>query len=101
MTIPNAYSSPHIDALRDDLVGGKPQSLAAFWQQVHEQGTPLIEPLPNDDRHVLVTFLWRGSAETRNVVVSGGVADYEVVDDFVQHQIMSLSIHFNQTSSIL
>jgi uncharacterized protein DUF3327 len=36
-----------------------------------QSGTPVIEPLEKDSEHTLVTFLWRGSPETHNVVVFG------------------------------
>ena len=39
----------------------------AFWSEIKASGTPLIESL--GDKHSLVTFLWRGTPETRNVVV--------------------------------
>jgi hypothetical protein len=78
MTIPNDPRSPHIGSLCDELARSKPEARRAVWRQVSEQGKPLIEAIPNADRHVLVTFLWRGTAETRNMVMMGGVAEEEV-----------------------
>jgi hypothetical protein len=43
----------------------------AFWRQTAQSGTPVIEPLEKDNELTLVTFLWRGSPETHNVVVFG------------------------------
>jgi enterochelin esterase family protein len=37
-------------------------------------GAPLIEPIPGDTDHMLVTFLWRAAQPLRNVVVVGGLA---------------------------
>src|SRR5205809_4493820 len=61
--------SPRIAALRRDLEGGDIHALGAFWRDVAERGTPLIEPVPDDPMHYLVTFVWRGDEGTRNVVV--------------------------------
>ncbi len=70
-----SLQSPRIRALRRELEAGDRGALAAFWREVEKKGAPLVEPIEDDERHVLVTFLWRGSEETRNVVVLGGLAD--------------------------
>ena len=70
-------SSPRLSALRKEIQGGNRQALEQFWQAVTTQGAPLVEPIIGDDRHVLLTFLWRAKEETRNVVVAGGVAGNE------------------------
>ena len=49
-------------------------AVAQFWEEIGKKHTPLIEPVPNEDQSSLVTFLWRGNADTHNVVVIGGVA---------------------------
>jgi len=36
-----------------------------------QQGTPLVDRIEGDGRYVLVTFLWRGRAETKNIAVIG------------------------------
>ena len=61
--------SPRIAALRRDLQAGDTTGLETFWREVKERGTPLIEPVPGDPTHYLVTFVWRGNEETKNVVV--------------------------------
>jgi len=53
-----------------------PRSLEAFWAKVEAHGTPWIEPLPDRPGLCRVTFLYRGDARTRNVVlVSGATLD--------------------------
>lgn len=61
--------SPRIAALRRDLQAGDTTGLQTFWREVKERGTPLIEPVPGDPMHYLVTFVWRGNEDTKNVVV--------------------------------
>ncbi|MDR0227197.1 MAG: enterochelin esterase [Burkholderiaceae bacterium] len=67
---PSALQSPRLRALAQALAdakarGGKGQetqgaqaATEAFWQQLRQQGTPLVEPL--SDGQSLVTFVWRG-----------------------------------------
>src|SRR5262249_707099 len=37
-------------------------------------GAPLVESIPGDDKHSLVTFVWRGSSKAENVVITDGVS---------------------------
>lgn len=49
----------------------------AFWKEIGPQGSPLIEPIPNDATNMLVTFLFRGNGETKSVKVLGDLAQQE------------------------
>lgn len=82
--------SPRIAALERAVANDHPHALADFWGRITEHGTPLVEPDPRDPSSALVTFLWRGTATTRNVVVIGGVADQDVAEDFLHHQMAQL-----------
>ena len=83
---PEAVQSPRNAALERQLAEGGGRALEAFWCQVADEGTPLIEPIPRDDRHVLLTFLWRADGDTQSVVLIGGVAHA----DFAQSQLTRL-----------
>ncbi len=83
----DSLQSLRIAALQRELEAGNAQALDAFWQEVAEKGAPLFEPIEGDDQYVLVTFLWRGNEETRNVVVIGGLAGW---DDFKEQQMTRL-----------
>ncbi len=72
MEAKNTPISPRITALQDALTSGNAAALEAFWQEIIEHGTPMIEAIERDEKHYLVTFLWRDQGETRNVVVYGG-----------------------------
>jgi enterochelin esterase-like enzyme len=63
------HESPRIRHLRASLESGKQESVDAFWDEVKTQGTPLLEPLPGDTKNMLVTFLWKGTPYTQNVIV--------------------------------
>jgi enterochelin esterase-like enzyme len=84
--MPEDLSSPIIK-LQNDLEGGNASALAAFWQSVSEQGTPLIESLPDDSNHMLVTFVWRGNEYTQNLVIFGGLSHLESIE---HHQMVRL-----------
>jgi enterochelin esterase-like enzyme len=64
------YPSPRMEALRKQVASGQ-TSTELFWKQVTQEGTPLAEPFETDGKYQLVTFLWRGARETRNVLVIG------------------------------
>jgi len=59
------YASPRLAQLF-----AAPESLEAFWKEVAERGTPLVEPYAADEQFYLVTFVYRGTASTRGVLVS-------------------------------
>jgi enterochelin esterase-like enzyme len=61
--------SPRLAILQHELEGGNAAGLDAFWQEVGQQDSPLIEPISGDETHSLVTFLWRATDETQNVAV--------------------------------
>src|SRR6266542_2521642 len=61
--------SRRVAALQHALRRGEHGALEAFWREVAERGTPLIEPIAGDDEHALVTFVWRASEELGSVVV--------------------------------
>ncbi|MFT3804592.1 MAG: enterochelin esterase [Burkholderiaceae bacterium] len=63
------HAVPAIEALKKSLPS--PRAVEQFWQQVEKSGTPLVTPITNDGGHQLVTFLWRGNSNTKNVAVLG------------------------------
>jgi enterochelin esterase-like enzyme len=67
-------ASPRIAKLRRDIQDDRTAAVEQFWRELRQNGAPLIESIPGDDQHSLVTFVWRGSAEADNVVITDGVA---------------------------
>ena len=61
--------SPRLAALKDRLKSGDRNALDGFWKEIRESGAPLVEPAAGSERDVLVTILWRGKGDTRNVFV--------------------------------
>jgi enterochelin esterase family protein len=58
-------SSPRISRLFDEYRANGAKAVDEFWREVTASGTPLIEA-PDEDS-ALVTFVWRGSAESTKV----------------------------------
>ena len=68
-TLKDQPSSPRLLALRDRLISGDRTALDKFWNEINEQGAPIIEPAADSDHDMLVTMLWRAREETKNVFV--------------------------------
>ena len=68
-------TSPRLARLHDALVAGASAALPTFWQTIAEQGTPLIEPLPDAAAYVLLTLLWRATEPVATVAIIGYLAD--------------------------
>ncbi|MEZ4706024.1 MAG: enterochelin esterase [Caldilineaceae bacterium] len=66
-----AVLSPRINKLLQEMQSEGQPALAPFWREASQHGAPLIERIADDEQHVLVTFLWRASEATENVVVIG------------------------------
>ena len=62
-------ASPRLNALRNEIATGGPAALERFWRRLAAEGTPLVDPVEGEPNERLVTFVWRGGDETRNVLV--------------------------------
>jgi len=69
---PNRLDSPRLIALARKVKAGNRAALKLFWEEVQGK-TPLVEPVPGDDRLRRVTFLWRGGAEASEVTLDGNL----------------------------
>jgi hypothetical protein len=63
------YHRPRLTALRKELAAGSRRALDEFWLEVERHGTTMTETITDDEQHLLVTFLWRATFETWNVLV--------------------------------
>jgi enterochelin esterase-like enzyme len=71
LTPSNEVKSPRLKQLTDAA------SVTAFWTQIEKEGTPMIEPLADDPRDMLVTVLWRAHGDTKGVMVQAPFCDGE------------------------
>jgi enterochelin esterase family protein len=63
--------SPRIQQLKDQISRGRAAARDEFWTALERDHTPLVEAIPGDPGHVLVTFVWRGAPGTRSIGVAG------------------------------
>jgi hypothetical protein len=61
--------SPLVAALVRDVQRRDAAAVEQFWKTVAARKTPLVDPIPSDPKHVLATFLFRGSNDTRDVAM--------------------------------
>lgn len=81
MTTENQLFSPRLRALQQELAAGNLAALDAFWQGIGRQGTPLLEPMADEDQFSLVTFLWRSAGESSNVAVVSALPGYDSIEN--------------------
>ncbi|MSP14585.1 MAG: DUF3327 domain-containing protein [Chloroflexi bacterium] len=85
MFITRYHLSPKLNALRREIESGNSNALDNFWQEISQEGTPLIEQAENTNSHIWVTFLWRAQEDMRNVVVVGGLAGLDFYGNRMAH----------------
>jgi enterochelin esterase-like enzyme len=68
--------SPRLNRLAKELETVGREALKTFHEEIQKQGTPLVESIPKDEKHVWVTFLWFAKEPVRNVVVFSGLTNY-------------------------
>ena len=66
--------SPLLRTLQWEIASGESTAVVTFWRTIDVQGTPLIEPDPDDATRALVTFLWRHTAAGAGTLADGLLA---------------------------
>lgn len=77
-----SFDSPRIATLAKDVKAGNKSALVTFWEEVKGKA-PLVEPIAGDNKNLLVTYLWRGDAETKRVSMIGGAPVGDVLSKFL------------------
>lgn len=62
-------TSPRLETLKNQMKTGNSAAVKAFWEEMKAQHTPLVEPVPGDQTHLLVTFLYRAERPLKSVVL--------------------------------
>lgn len=65
-----AQQSPSIAAVTRSIAAGDVHAVDHFWSTIVRNTSPVMEPIPGDDRHALATFVWRDPGDTKSVVVN-------------------------------
>lgn len=82
--VESTLSSPRIVRLRNEFEKDNKRALDEFWEEVSKQGSPLVEKIEGDQRNLLITFVWRASGETKNVVVFSPIGEMEPSQGLMQ-----------------
>lgn len=89
--------SARLTALLGEVDAGNNKAIHNFWREISEQGTPLVEVIPGDRQHVLLTFLWRGDEQTKNVVLFSVLTARANMDFSAEHLARSQLTQLPQT----
>jgi enterochelin esterase family protein len=89
---PEKYVSPRIAALRKQIASGN-TSTEGFWKEAAAAGTPLVDPA-DDPKHQLVTFLWRSTVDTRNVLVLSSFFVSTVPLDYTMRRVSDTDVWY-------
>jgi enterochelin esterase-like enzyme len=92
--LPEQFSNQQIRALERQLASGDREAIGHFWIQVKHQGTPLVEEIPNDPSHALVTFLWQETFEIHNVLVLWNPFATDHPDDYQMSHLKDTDVWF-------
>lgn len=67
----NLPLSPRINLLKSELKNNlaNVHVIGDFWNEIDKDGSPIIEEISPDSGKVLVTFLYKGNEDTKNIVV--------------------------------
>jgi len=85
--------SQRLNDLQHETETGNRGAVESFWRVIAEQGTPMVEPIEGNEDHVLMTFLWRGSENTVNVILFSPLTARANMDFTAKHLANS---HLNQ-----
>lgn len=85
------YEGSRIARLRRDLDSGIVGAEQQFWTEIDKTGAPLVESIAGDAGHVLITFVWKETAETHNVLVQWPPAFY-YADDYYMSRLPGTSL---------
>ena len=91
---PQSVTSPKIAALRTQIEKGNRGTVADFWSDVEKSGTPLAEPIDGNNDDVLVTFLWRGKSEVRDVLVLWGPFAFSRPADYMMTRLADTDVWY-------
>jgi enterochelin esterase-like enzyme len=86
--------SPHMLQLRKDIMDEKTGAIQEFWKTIEKSGAPIIEPMGDSKESFLVTFVWKGSADTKNVLVDWPRLANAFPDQFLMSHIGGTDVWF-------
>lgn len=77
------HSSPKINALVEKVKSGDINSINLFWRNVERYGAPLIEEIEGDNQNVLITFLYKGDSNIKNILIYGAFPGFRYAENIM------------------
>lgn len=72
-----------INKLKETLEKGKYEELEIFLETLKENGSPIIETIEGDNDNSLVTYIYNGDEDTKNVVVVQPIGNRNPIDNMM------------------
>lgn len=76
----NNITSPRIEILKSS---GK-NEIDAFLKEIEKTGAPLIEKIEGDEKNILITFLYLGNNDTKNVGIYGAFPSHRITENLME-----------------
>jgi hypothetical protein len=90
-----AAKSQRLSALETDLKGDQnAEFLKAFWKNVENTGTPIVERIQHDQADVLVTFVWRGSSSAKQVFIFPQIESTAATDKMKMSRLLDTNLWY-------
>jgi enterochelin esterase-like enzyme len=77
-------ASPRMDKLQKLVGRGNSGAVPQFWEEIRTHGAPLVEAIPGDPKHVLLTFLYKAQTPAASVGLMSMLA---VGTNSLQHEL--------------
>ncbi|ERI92749.1 putative esterase [Clostridiales bacterium oral taxon 876 str. F0540] len=77
------YNSPKISALAKQVSAGSANLIDLFWQDVQRCGAPLIEEIEGDNENVIITFLYKGDTNIKNILIYGAFPGFRYAENIM------------------
>lgn len=55
-----------------------------FWKAIEKNGAPLIEEFEGDKNNVIITFLYKGNENIKNVLIYGGIPGFRYSENIME-----------------
>jgi enterochelin esterase-like enzyme len=75
--------SPKMNELVVNLNNSNSNTVDNFWKTIEKDGSPLIEKIEGDENNILITFLYRGTEEIKNVLIYGGIPGFRYSENIM------------------
>lgn len=76
--------STKMNELKSELDNNNIDAVDEFWKKVQREGAPLIEKIEGDKNNVIITFLYRGNENIKNVLIYGGIPGFRYSENIME-----------------